>query len=416
MAQPHVLVVGAGLSGLACARRLHAAGLSVEVREAADAVGGRVRTDEVEGFRLDRGFQVLLSAYPESKAFFDYDELDLQSFYGGALVYYAARFHRVADPGRHPGAAFSTLTSGVGSLLDKARILRMRRAVLQGDLDTIWERDEMTTLEALRTRWGFSDAMVSRFFRPFLGGITLDLELSASSRVLEFVFRMFSSGPTTVPALGMGRLPEQLAAALPEGAIRLGERVAAVEPSRLTLHDGSTAAADAVVVAADGPSAGQLLGLPPAAPGRRVTCLYYVTEHAPVDEPILMLDGVGAGPAVNVVVMSRVSRAYAPSGSELVSVSVVGRDDWSEDELDRAVRAQMRTWFGDGPLTWRLLKSYRIRYALPDQRPPALSPARRPARIEKGLYVCGDHRTDGSINGALLSGRLAAEALLDDFS
>jgi phytoene dehydrogenase-like protein len=416
MAQPHVLVVGAGLSGLACARLLHEGGFSVEVLEASDAIGGRVRTDEVEGFRLDRGFQVLLTAYPEARSFFDYDHLDLQPFYGGALIYYAARFHRVADPTRHPGALFATLTSGVGSLLDKIRILNLRRAVLRGDLEAIWERDDMASLEALRTRWGFSDAMVSRFFRPFLGGITLDLDLSASSRVLEFVFRMFSSGPTAVPALGMGRLPEQLASAIPAHTIRLGARVAAVHSAGLTLDDGSALAADAVVVAADGPSAGRLLSLPPAPHGKRVTCLYYVTEQAPVDEPILLLDGIGSGPAVNVAVMSRVSRAYAPPGSELVSVSVVGRDDWSEDELDRAVRAQMRTWFGDAPSTWRLLKSYRIAYALPDQKPPALSPPRRPARLGNGLYACGDHRTDASINGALLSGRMAAEAVLNDLS
>ncbi|MGI9176122.1 MAG: FAD-dependent oxidoreductase, partial [Rhodothermales bacterium] len=183
MTDTDVLIVGAGLAGLNCARHLHRRGIPFQLLEASDGVGGRVRTDRVDGFLLDRGFQVLLTAYPETRAALDYSALDLRPFYDGALIRTGGRFHRLADPLRRPLDAPATLLAPVGSLLDKLKVGWLRWNVLRGSVEDVFRRPEVTTLDALRHRWGFSEEMIDAFFRPFLGGILLDRDLQASSRM-----------------------------------------------------------------------------------------------------------------------------------------------------------------------------------------------------------------------------------------
>ncbi len=408
-----VVVVGAGLAGLACATRLAAAGVPVLVVEASDGVGGRVRTDAFEGFLLDRGFQVLLTAYPEARRVLDLEALDLKAFYPGALVHLRGRFHRAADPWRHPLDAVGTLFSPLGTFSDKAHLTTLRHHVAAGAWEDLAERPETTTLEALR-RAHLSGTMIDRFFRPFLGGVLAGRDLAASSRMFEFVFRAFAVGDVCLPARGMGAIPAQLAAALPPGAVRLGARVEGLEPGAVRLAGGEGVAAGAVVVATEAPEAARLAGLAAAPAGRAMTCVYYAAERAPVDEPILLLDGEGAGPVNNVAVPSAVARGYAPAGAALVSATVLGVPAQDDAALDAAVRAQLAGWFGPVVRRWRHLRTYRIPYAQPEQAPPALTPWRRPVRLRTGLYVCGDHRDNASINGALESGRRAAEVVLED--
>ncbi len=379
--RPDVAIVGAGLSGLACALRLHEAGAPFTLLEASDGVGGRVRTDAVDGFRLDRGFQVLLTAYPESRRVLDYGALDLRAFEPGALVWKAGRFRTLSDPWRRPGKAWATLSSGIGSLRDKLRIARLRAEVQRGPIDAIFRRPETSTHERLHGV-GFSSDMIESFLRPLFAGILLDPDLRASSRMFDFVFRMLAQGDAVVPAAGMGAIPEQMAARLPKGSIRLGARVASVAPGKVRLSSG-----EAVEV-------------------------YFAAEAAPVSEPVLMLDGERRGPVNNLCFPSQVEPACAPPGATLVSASVLEGSGLAPGAVEDATRAQLETWFGPAVRSWRHLRTYHIPHAQPEQLPPALDTHGRPVRLAPGLYVCGDHRETASIDGAMVSGRRAADALL----
>lgn len=410
--RPDVVIVGAGLAGLSCAVRLQAAGRRCLVLEAADAVGGRVRTDRVDGFLLDRGFQVLLTAYPEARDLLDLDALDLQPFLPGALVRRGGAFHPLGDPFRKPSQALRTLRSPVGSLADKARVGKLRLAATLGSVEGQLTRDDIATEDHLAAA-GLSDGMIDGFFRPFLGGVFLDPELATSSRMFRFVFRMFATGQAAIPARGMEEIPRQLAGRLPDGAVRLATAVEAVEPGRVVLAGGQVIACDQVVVATDGASASRLVPGVKAPDWNPVTCVYFAADAAPVAEPILLLDGERAGPINNLVFPTQVSSAYGPGDRTLVCASVIGVDA-ADPDVEQIVLAQLVDWFGEHAAAWEHLRTYRIAHALPRQLPGWLEPPQRAVRYGEGLYVAGDHLDTASTNGALAAGRRAAAAVLAD--
>lgn len=415
------IIVGAGLAGLCCANEMARNGFSYLILEASDGVGGRVRSDIVDGFILDRGFQVLLTAYPEAARTLDYKKLDLKPFEPGAWIAGKGRSYKLSDPFREPASMISMMFSDVASTADKLKVAYLRQKVMGMTINQIFAQPDKTILSALSDDYELSTTFINRFFRPFFGGITIDRTLSGSRRMFDFVYKMMAEGQVVVPAKGMGEISKQLAAKLDQDAIRLSSRVESInfEKSQVTLASGQTFHGRSVVVATDGPAAAKLLGGNiEDVKSRTAIYLYFAAEIAPLDEPLLALDGNGEGPVNNVAVLSKVSAAYAPKGQHLISATCLIDENCSEingaDEAKLIANAQvqLKKWFGASVDDWRHLKTYVIAHALPDQTPPWLTPPSRPVQTElPNTYVCGDHRENASINGAMVSGRKAAEAL-----
>jgi phytoene dehydrogenase-like protein len=411
MGETDIVIVGAGLAGLSCARELTRHGRSLQVLEAAETIGGRICTDMHEGYRLDRGFEVLQTAYPEARSALDFENLDLRAFVPGALIRFNGRFHKIADPWRQPLAALGTLFSPIGTLADKFRLALLRRQALAASADQIYTRRETSAGIFLREH-GFSDAIMERFFRPFFAGVFFDPTLSVSSRAFEFYFRAFATGDTAMPAAGMGAIPAQLAAKLPADVIRTGARVIALSERGVKLESGERILAKAVVLATDGITTARLLGDRQLPETRSTTCLYFAADAAPIEEPILMLNADGRGPVNSVVVPTLLSNDYAPPGKSLIAVNVLGIPEQTDAVLEADVLSQAREWFGHAVDSWRHLKTYRIANALPLQTPPVENPRHANPRLTDWLYVCGEYRNAASINWALYSGRRAAEAII----
>lgn len=411
MPPPTIAIIGAGLSGLACARLLARAGLPFTLYEAADAVGGRVRSDKVDGFTLDRGFQVLLPSYPEARQVLDYEGLDLKPLYRGAEVYFKNRLHRLADPFQHPLDALQHLGDTVIPWRDKWQSLILWK---ESATTTRVERrlPEMETEDFLRD-FGFTEAMIDRFFRPFFGGVFLEKDLRTSARMFFFLYAMFRNGGAAIPAHGMQAIPDQLAVALPPGSLKLNTAVSSVRRNEVTLATGEIIHADHIVLAVSEDVAHRLLpdtGAEKPKPGRSTTCLYFTTDQPLPRDPILYLDGDNRGPVNNACVLSNASPKLAPKGQHLISTSIIGAP--SSHELPDVVREQMTRWFGPGARDWQHLRTYQIRNAQPESRQLVLGDSALSTVLEPGLYRCGDYVEDVSINGALISGRKAAEAVL----
>jgi phytoene dehydrogenase-like protein len=410
-----VSIVGAGLAGLCCARVLHQAGIPFLILEASDGVGGRVRTDRVEGFLLDRGFQVLQTAYPEAQRVLDYSTLNLKPFYPGALVYFGGRLHRVGDPLRQPQHFLSTVFSSIGTFVDKLRVARLRWRISQGSIEDLFRRPEISTIAALKAQ-GFSESMIERFFRPFFSGVFFDRELASSSRMFEFVFRALAQGDTALPSGGIGAIPAQLAESLPAGIIRTGTRVAKVKEGKVLLASGEEIPARAVVLATDGSETARLLGGDKLFATVDCCCLYFTAVKPPVAEPVLVLDGENEGPVTNLAVVSNVAPSYAPPGQFLIQATVVGNPGMADPQLEVQSREQLSRWFGPEVNAWRLLRLYRIVRALPDQKPPTPDPLTQPVHLRPWLFACGEYRNLSSIHWAMVSGRRAGEAVVRELA
>ncbi len=403
MSDEPVVVVGAGLAGLACATALHAAGVPVRVIEAADAIGGRVRTDVIDGYCCDRGFQVMLTAYPEAHRQLDLDALDLRPFDPGAVVHLGADRSVIADPFRAPQQALASLRSPVGSVADKLRVALLRRRVRRPHPADLLRGDDGSTLEMLRAA-GFSERMIDRFFRPLFGGIQLDPSLATSRRMFDVIFRMLADGDSAVPATGMQAIPDQLAARLPPGTIELGVRATAVTAHDVATRHGAIAAR-AVVVACEGPAAAALLGLPTVA-SNSAGAVWFATDAPPATDRLVFLDGRG-GPVLNAAIMTNVAPGYAPPGRHLVVAALPGVID---GDLAAIARDALRVWWGNQVYGGEVVTVNRIAHGQPRRGVP-LHP-KLPVRVADDLYVCGDHRDTGSIQGALYSGRRCADELM----
>ena len=411
--KPTITIIGAGISGLTAAVYLHQKNYNVQILEATDRVGGRIKTDCIDGFRLDRGFQVLLTDYPETKALLDYQKLNLKPFLPGATVLYEGGQFDIADPFRRPTALFATLFAPVGSLKDKIQTFWLKLKLVRISNSVIFKQPETDTYSQLK-RYGFSQKMIDRFYKPFFSGIFLENELTTSSNMFDFVMKQFSTGDAAIPELGMEEIPKQLAALLPENSIQLNTKVRAIENKTIYLENGSQIDSDIILIATEAIGLAGNYIAQQKQQSHSVTTVYFEATKAPTNQAVVILNAATNKKWVNnLTVMSNVSNKYAPDGKVLLSISYNGIPEIEDTIVAENMKAELKQWYGNQVDNWKMLKTYRIQYALPNQDSVSDELTITDMKINDNLFICGDHLMNGSINAAMKSGRLVA-AIIDE--
>ena len=411
-----IVIVGAGVTGLSCARTLQQHGIRFTIFEKSDRPGGRIKTDRVDGYQLDHGFQVLQTGYPGIDQYLDINRLQPAAFPAGVAVRCAEGFHVVADPRRYPSHLISTAFSPVGSFGDRLRLFKLARSLASRPMESIFEEPEKPAREFLKDK-GFSNRFIERFCTPFFAGACLDLGMESSSRIFNYVTRLFATGDAVLPAEGMAAIPEQLIFDIPRESIRYNQEVVSVQPGIVTLADGSTIESAETVVAVPQSVCAELLQVSDGKGFVNEACVYFSSEwRPPLAQPFLVLNGEGSGPVNNIAFPSLIADSYAPPGKTLIALVVLGDQYVDRDDLEDLVRRQCGHWFGPVVDTWTHLKTYRIRAALPNQTPPTNNPYLQPERLAPGLTVCGESAGLPGLLWALMSGAMAGERIVSEQS
>jgi phytoene dehydrogenase-like protein len=399
-----VIIIGAGIAGLTCAKYLRDRGIQSLILEASDSVGGRVKTDKYEGFLLDRGFQILLTAYPEAQKILDY-----QTFKSGAMIrnHQANKFSVMANPFKEPSTLMSSLTSEVGSLTDKLRVLRLVMDT-EDIREDIFDRRGKTTIDFLQD-YGFSKKMIQQFFKPFFGGVFLENELSTSANFFQYIFGKFYEGDAVIPAKGMQQIAEQIAQKLYLGTVKFNTKVVKIDGNRVYLENGDRLYGEKIVLATDGLQADKLLGNTPNRQFNTTTCTYFSADKSPLKEKMLVLNPNRASVVHNLCVPSDIAPAYAPAGKSLISISTQGFDLYDENELAKNIKRELATWFGKEVDNWQHLRTYHIPQALPTFGDT--KSVQESLKLSDILYQCGDVTAYPSLNAAMATGRKVAEMI-----
>lgn len=388
-------IIGAGLAGLSCAVYLKKSGVEdITIFESSDQVGGKLRTDIVGNYQLDRGFQVLLPSYPETKALLDYSKLELQYFEKGSIIFNVSKVIPFFDPANGLIPLIKTVLNGPGSLIDKLKLLKLKNTLRNLTVDEIFSNPQkMSSLTYLK-QLGFSTKIINEFWVPFYQGVFLENDLTTDFKMLQFTFKMFSDKGAAVPKLGMQAIPNQLATTIGLDKIKLNAPVLHFDNITITSTDGTVHTFDKVVLACN---------LNQHITYHSVTNIYFEAASLPINSKHVMLNANENRLVNNVVFISNIASNYAKSGKHLISVSANG----IHNDLGLIIK-DLNKMFGSQVNAWNLVKTYIIKEAL-----PLVDLAQKPQIVNKqGVYCCSDFLIQGSINGAIKSARLAAEQIL----
>lgn len=399
------VIIGAGVSGLVAAIELEKAGYAPLILEATDRVGGRVKSDTESGLPLDHGFQVLLSDYPEAQKYLDYVDLDLIKFSPGSVIFQNGKAQKIGDPQRSTSFLWPTLKSSVGSLRDKLAILKLSKKLKKKSIEAIFSSTETSTLKYLRN-FGFSSTIIDNFFQPFFAGIFLEEDLDTSSRMFEFVYKMFGTGYATIPRKGMQAIPDQLAAKLNKSTFRFNTLVKQIENKTVHLDNGEILEADQIIIATDSSS---IFGSTNNKEIKWKSCynIYLESEASVFNQAI-----IGLLPNKKLLVNNFHFLSDVFGGKEnILSVTVVKQHSFSEEKMIQTVKKELEDHCNIK--TNGLVKLYHIKKALPDLGQLTYQPLEDDLSLASGVYCCGDHLANGSLNAAMASGRLVAEQVIE---
>ena len=398
-----IYIIGAGVSGLVAAQVLENKGYHPIILEASDRAGGRVKTDITEGFQLDHGFQVLLSSYPAAQKYLDFKALKLQELKPGAVIFNNGKQQIIGDPLRAISTLFSTLFSGVGTFSDKFKIFQLNMKLKNKSIEAIFSSDEISTKEYLQ-KFGFSSQIIAQFFTPFFTGIFLENELKTSSRMFEFVFKMFGEGLAVIPKEGMEEISKQLVSNLKNTTFQYNTQVTSVSDKEIILHAEDKLVSTATIIATDASK------LVKNAPSKNLTwkscqTLYFTANKRVIEKPMIGLVSMEDSLINNIFYHTSVA-SHSNNTEELLSVTVVKEHQLSEKQLIAAVTKQLKEECTIDHLTF--LAIYHIKRALPDLKDIKYEVSPSETQLSSGIYLAGDVHLNGSLNAAMIAGEKAA--------
>lgn len=409
MANYDAVIVGAGVSGLIAAKELESYKFKTLVIDAAPQVGGRLKSDQLDGYLMDHGFQVLLSAYPMVKKHLDLKALKTKAFSPGAFLFNGKESILVQDVNRNSLALIPMIFSAVGSISDKLKMAKLRKQVMAQSPAEIYDEKDQSTMAFLKD-YGFSKRIIERFFQPFFGGIFLEFELETSSRQFLFIFKMFAEGDALLPEKGIEAVAQQLKSQLEKTEFRLNTKVKEIKQGKVILEDGDEIEAQQVIVATDPQEL--IPQLKDSLDWNQTLQLYFEGSKGPFSKKLISLSYAKNALINNVACLSAVQGAYAKSGKQLYSISLKRDPGLSENELEEAVLKELYPLLGLKSKGWKLLRSFKVKKALPRIDQVVYERPFEESRLMEGIYLAGDFLLNPSLNGAMLSGELAAKALI----